>query len=246
MTTGTLHLIPVTLGGDSPVAVLPASVLAIIPTLSHFVVEHEKSARAFLRLAGHPQPLASLDLQRLAAQTRDDALDLLLSPLLAGRDIGLLSEAGCPGIADPGAALVATAHALGIRVRPHVGPSAPTLALMASGLNGQAFVFHGYLPVAAQERRMRLRALERDAVATGATQIFIETPYRTDAMLRGVLEACAPATRLCLAVDLTLPSEEIATCAVARWRTTLRVYGKRPAIFLLGAPLTAVRARPRA
>lgn len=235
MTAGTLHLIPVTLGGDLAEAVLPATALAAVRKLTAFVVENEKSARAFLKLAGHPGPISTLHLQRLDEHTRDEAIAPLLAPLLAGRDVGLLSEAGCPGIADPGAALVAAAHAHGLRVHPHVGPSALTLALMASGLNGQQFAFHGYLPVAAPERRQRLLEVERASAAAGATQLWIETPYRTDVMLQAVLETCRPETRLCVAADLTLAGETVATRTVAAWRQATPAIGRRPAVFLLSA-----------
>lgn len=233
--TGTLHLIPVTLGGGDPAAVLPAAALATVRALGDFVVENEKSARAFLKQAGHPLPIATLNLQRLDEHTKTEAVEPLLAPLLAGRSVGLLSEAGSPAVADPGAALVAAAHARGIRVQPHVGPSAILLALMGSGMNGQQFAFHGYVPVPEAERRKRIHDLER-AAAGGATQIFIETPYRTDALLKALLEHCRPETRLCLAVDLTLPDESIATRTVAEWRRAAPAVGRRPAVFLLGAP----------
>lgn len=235
MTAGTLHLIPVTLGGDIAEAVLPATALAAVRNLTAFVVENEKSARAFLKLAGHPGPISTLQLQRLDEHTRGDAIEPLLEPLLAGRDLGLLSEAGCPAIADPGAALVAAAHAHGLRVRPHVGPSALMLALMASGLNGQQFAFHGYLPVAAPERRQRLLDLERASAAGGATQLWIETPYRTDVMLQAIVEGCRPETRLCVAADLTLATETVATRSIAAWRQGAPAIGRRPAVFLLSA-----------
>jgi len=235
MTTGTLHLIPVTLGGAVAETVLPAAALATVRRLQAFVVENEKSARAFLKLAGHPGPLSTLQLQRLDEHTRGDAIEPLLAPLHAGTDLGLLSEAGCPAVADPGAALVAAAHAHGLRVQPHVGPSALMMALMASGLNGQQFTFHGYLPVAAPERRQRLQEIERASAATRATALWIETPYRTDVMLQAAMEACRLDTRLCVAADLTLPTETIATRTIAAWRAAAPAVGRRPAVFLLSA-----------
>jgi len=157
----------------------------------------------------------------------------LLAPLRAGRPLGVLSEAGCPAVADPGAALVAAAHAEGFRVIPLVGPSAILLALMASGLEGQRFAFCGYLPREKQARSDRIRALERRSRAENETQIFIETPYRNETLLAALLECCEPATRLCVAADLTLPTEDIATRDVAQWRRLQASIGRRPAVFLL-------------
>jgi 16S rRNA (cytidine1402-2'-O)-methyltransferase len=159
----------------------------------------------------------------------------LLAPVLAGEDVALLSDAGCPGVADPGAPLVAAAHRAGVTVVPLVGPSALLLALMASGMNGQNFVFHGYLPVRAEARAAALRALDAAAAGSGATQLFIETPYRNEAIAAAVLAVCRPRTLFCVAVDLTLPSEQIVRRTVEEWRTapTLRLSG-RPAMFLLG------------
>ncbi len=157
----------------------------------------------------------------------------LLNPLRAGRSLGLLSEAGCPAIADPGAALVEAAHREGFRVVPLVGPSAIVLALMASGLEGQRFAFCGYLPREKSERDRRIRELERRSKRERETQIFIETPYRNDALAAALLEVCAPSTRLCVATDLTLPTEEIATHAVSEWRNSTPHPGKRPTVFLI-------------
>jgi 16S rRNA (cytidine1402-2'-O)-methyltransferase len=163
----------------------------------------------------------------------DDAAADLLAPLRAGRSLGVIAEAGCPGVADPGQALVAAAHAAGHRVVPLVGPSSLLLALMASGLEGQRFAFRGYLPRDAAGRAQRIRALESVSRAARETQIFIETPYRNDALLAALLECCAPATRLSIAVDLTLPSEAIATRSIAEWRRARAALGRRPAVFLL-------------
>ena len=184
MTSGTLYLIPVPLGHISPEASLPAPVLAQIRRLSHFVVENAKSARAFLKAAGTEQPLQALQLEELNEHTRPDALDRLLAPLRAGHDLGLLSEAGCPAVADPGANLVALAQNEGIRVAPLIGPSSLLLALMASGLNGQRFAFQGYLPAKDAERAKALREIEIESRKRGQTQIFIETPYRNRPAVR--------------------------------------------------------------
>ena len=225
-----LYAIPTPLGASVD-ASLPAAALAQIRQLQDFVVENAKSARAFLSAAGcRPRELS---IHELNEHTPAGDVPRLLAPLREGRPLGLLSEAGCPAIADPGAALVDAAHAAGFRVVPLVGPSAITLALMASGLEGQRFAFCGYLPRDAGERARRIKALEQRSRREGETEIFIETPYRNDALLGALLETCAPATRLCIAADLTLPAESIRTQALADWRRSRPTLGKRPAVFLL-------------
>jgi len=219
-----LYAIPAPLGG-TPQDALPASALALIGTLRDFVVENAKSARAFLGAVGLP-------VRELNIAVIDEQRDLL-SPLHEGRSLGLLSEAGCPAIADPGAALVEAAHAAGFRVVPLIGPSSITLALMASGLEGQRFAFCGYLPREAGERVRRIRELERRSRGERETEIFIETPYRNEALFGALCENCAPSTRLCIAADLTLGSEWIRTQAIADWRRERPAIGKRPAVFLL-------------
>jgi 16S rRNA (cytidine1402-2'-O)-methyltransferase len=224
---GNLYAIPTPLGATVADA-LPAPALATVRTLRHFVVENAKSARAFLKEAGSdPKTLQILELN-----DRSNVQDLL-RPLNEGNSIGLLSEAGCPAIADPGAALVAAAQAAGIRVVPLVGPSSIVLALMASGLEGQRFAFCGYLPREPEARGEKIRELEARSRRERETQIFIETPYRNDAMLGALLEVCSPGTLLCVASDLTLPSEHIATRTIAAWRRSRLAIGKRPAVFLL-------------
>jgi 16S rRNA (cytidine1402-2'-O)-methyltransferase len=218
-----LYAIPTPLGGP-PAEALPASALQTIRTLKDFAVENAKSARAFL--GGIGMPVRELNLQVLNGDSTR-----LLVPLREGRPLGLLSEAGCPAIADPGAALVEAAHLEGFRVVPLVGPSSILLALMASGLEGQRFAFCGYLPRDAAERKRKIRELEDRSRRERETQIFIETPYRNEAMLAALLESCSPATRLCVAADLTLPSESIVTRPIARWRRT--PIGRRPAVFVL-------------
>ena len=224
-----LYLVPAALGGAA-VDALTAPSAAIVRTLRDFAVENAKSARAFLGALGMPCAMRELRMQEI---TGDAAA--LLAPLRAGRPLGVLSEAGCPAVADPGAALVAAAHAEGFRVIPLVGPSAILLALMASGLQGQRFAFCGYLPREKQARADRIRALERRSRAENETQIFIETPYRNEALLQSLLEGCDAATSLCIAADLTLASEEIATRTVAQWRRAHIAVGRRPAVFLLQA-----------
>jgi 16S rRNA (cytidine1402-2'-O)-methyltransferase len=219
-----LYAIPTPLGG-TPEASLPAPALREVRELKDFVVENAKSARAFLGALGMP-------VRELNIHAIDESRDPL-SPLRQGRSLGLLSEAGCPAIADPGAALVEAAHAAGFRVVPLVGPSAIVLALMASGLEGQRFAFCGYLPRDARERAERIRQLEQRSRRERETEIFIETPYRNDALFGALLETCAPGTRLCVAADLTLASENVRTRPIAEWRRERAPIGKRPAVFLL-------------
>jgi 16S rRNA (cytidine1402-2'-O)-methyltransferase len=204
--------------------------------LDYFVVEHAKSARRFLSGIKTEKPLQSLELVELSEHTATTELPALLAPLLAGRDAGLLSEAGCPGVADPGAELVALAHRHGVRVVPLVGPSSILLALMASGLNGQGFAFRGYLPVEEAARGKAIVALEADSARLKQTQIFIETPYRNHRLLAALLAQCRSATRICVATDLTLPSEWVRTLTAAEWkRSEIPDLNKRPSLFLLQA-----------
>jgi 16S rRNA (cytidine1402-2'-O)-methyltransferase len=217
-----LYAIPTPLGG-APAEALPAPALDTVRSLKDFAVENAKSARAFLGALG--MAVRELNIQAIEHAS--------LAPLRAGRAMGLLSEAGCPAIADPGASLVEAAHREGFRVVPLVGPSAIVLALMASGLEGQRFAFCGYLPREAPQRAQRIRELEQRSRRERETEIFIETPYRSDALLGALLEACAPATRVCVAADLTLPSEHIRTSRVADWRRASWQIGRRPAVFLL-------------
>ena len=224
-----LYAIPTPLGG-APQASLPASTLERIRELKDFVVEDAKSARAFLSAAGCK--VRELNLTELSEHTPAADVPALLQPLREGRRLGLLSEAGCPAIADPGAGLVEAAHSEGFRVVPLIGPSSITLALMASGLEGQRFAFCGYLPRDAAERKKRIRELEVRSRRQNETEIFIETPYRNDALLAALVDACAPTTRLCVAADLTLESESVSTRPIAGWRRAPAI-GKRPAVFLL-------------
>jgi 16S rRNA (cytidine1402-2'-O)-methyltransferase len=219
-----LYCIPTPLGG-TPREALPAPAITAIRSLGDFVVENAKTARAFL--GALDMPVRELSLKVIGEEPDP------LAPLRAKRALGLLSEAGCPAIADPGAALVEQAHREGFRVMPLVGPSSIVLALMASGLEGQRFAFCGYLPRDAAQRRKKILSLESRSRAEKETQIFIETPYRNDALLGGLLESCKPQTRLCVAADLTLPTESIKTLSVSEWRRTKTAIGRRPAVFLL-------------
>jgi 16S rRNA (cytidine1402-2'-O)-methyltransferase len=227
-----LYCIPTPLGG-TPQDSLPAAALENVRELEFFVVENAKTARAFLSAVGMPRALRDLSIATLDEHTKD--VRTLLQPLRDGKALGLLSEAGCPAIADPGAALVEAAHGEGFRVVPLVGPSSLMLALMASGLEGQRFAFCGYLPREKPEREKRIRELEKRSRLEKETQLFIETPYRNDALLTSLVECCAPGTRLCVAADLTLPSESIQTKTIAEWRKVSAAIGKRPAVFLLYA-----------
>ena len=234
MTKGTLYLIPVTLGDDNINQVLPPDVVNIAQNLENFVVESEKSARHFLSTIKTAKPVRELTLNLMNEHTLDKDLSVLLAPLLAGQDVGLMSDAGCPSIADPGAKLVELAHQKGIRVVPFVGPSSILLSLMASGLNGQQFAFLGYLPVDKQARNLKLKEIEKRSQTHKETQIFIETPYRNQHMLEALLSTCQPNTRLCVACDISLESEMIATKTIAVWKKLpLPDLHKRPAVFLL-------------
>jgi 16S rRNA (cytidine1402-2'-O)-methyltransferase len=233
---GTLYLVPNLLGAVPPADVLPERTIAIARRIAHWIVETPKPARAFLRTLGIERPIAALDLQTLGDAPSPMELDRMLAPARDGEDVGMLSDAGCPAVADPGALLVAAAHAGGIRVVPLVGPSSLLLALMASGLNGQRFSFHGYLPAAAGERASALKRLEARSHAHRSAELFIETPYRTIAMLETIVESLEPVTRVCIAADVTLPTESVTTLPVSRWRAIDAArYAKRPAIFILQA-----------
>jgi len=233
--TGSLYLLPNLLGAIEPSSVLPADTIAIARRLRHFVAETPKAARAFVKSLPSDHALQQIDFTELNEHTPASAVAALLAPALAGEDLALISDAGCPGIADPGAPLVTAAHRAGIRVVPLVGPSALLLALMASGMNGQSFAFHGYLPVRAEARAKALRALDDAAMRTGATQLFIETPYRNEAMVAAALAVCRPQTRFCVAADLTLASEQIVSRTVEQWRAAPCLhFSGRPAMFLLG------------
>jgi len=229
---GILYLIPSALGPAATGDILPAGVQARVRALRYFIAEHPRTARAFLKTIDLGAPLSEVRIATLDEHTPPEALGELLQPLEA-EDGGLLSEAGAPAVADPGAALVRLAHARGLRVAPLVGPSAVLLALMASGLEGQRFAFHGYLPVDKGELARRLREHEADSRRLGETQIFIETPYRNDRLMAALVRTCDPGTLICVATDLTLATESVRTATVAEWRRASAVIGKRPTVFLL-------------
>jgi 16S rRNA (cytidine1402-2'-O)-methyltransferase len=235
--SGVLYLIPNTLGegdADALATVLPAAVQARAGTLGYYIGENAKTTRAFLKKVGTERSIQEIEIRELNVNTPAGEIDRLLAPILDGADAGLVSEAGCPAVADPGALLVRRAHERGVKVVPLVGPSSILLALMASGLNGQSFAFHGYLPVDAAERAKRLRELEQQSRKAKQTQIFIETPYRNRALLDTLIATCAPSTLICVAVDLTLETETIASRSATEWKKAPALdLHKRPAIFLL-------------
>ncbi len=234
MTTGTLYMIPCTLGDTPAEQVLPQHVIAVARKLKHFVVEQPKSARQFLSALKPEQAIQSLHFATLNEHTAAKDLAELLAPLLAGHDVGIISEAGCPGIADPGADLVNLAHRHGIRVVPLVGPSSILLALMASGLNGQCFAFHGYLPIEETARNKAIAALEAESAKRKQTQMFIETPYRNEKLFGALLAYCRPHTLLCVATDITLPGEQIQTRPIEQWKSQpAPQLNKHPSLFLL-------------
>lgn len=230
---GSLYVLPNTLGDTPAEAVIPAAALHRVRSLDYFIAENPKSARAFLKRIGFPKALQEVRIERLDHNTRAGDIALLLEPVLAGRDAGLLSEAGLPAIADPGAALVRLAHEKGVRVVPMSGASSLLLALAASGLEGQRFAFHGYLPVKSPELTAALMDLERQSRRLNQTQIFIETPYRNDATLAAVLRVLSGDTLVCVATDLTLESEMVKTRPVVQWRGAAPQLKGRPTVFLL-------------
>lgn len=229
-----LFLIPNLLGDTSWQRVLPEWNAEVIAGICNFIVEDLRNARRFLKKINPLINVDSLQFFELNKHTTEKEKRELLDPLLKGTDTGLISEAGCPGVADPGAEVVRMAHQAGIRVVPLVGPSSILLALMASGLNGQNFAFQGYLPVKSAERIRRIIQLERNALTTGQTQLFIETPYRNNQMVADLLKSCQPETYICIAANMTTSDEMVSTRTVADWRKEVPVLDKIPVVFLLG------------
>lgn len=231
----TLYLIPTPIAEAPAEFALPAGTLAVLHRLNTFVVENAKTARAVLKLVHYPRPIQGVQLLTLSEHTRNDELQALLGPLLAGEDVGVMSEAGCPGVADPGAGLVRLAHQHGIRVMPLVGPSALLLALMGSGMNGQRFTFNGYLPTNSNERLDAIKKLDARSQQHDETQLFIETPYRNAALFHALLTACRDSTLLCIASGLMGPIAELHTRTVTEWRRRGWEAPKAPTVFLLYA-----------
>ncbi len=237
MTAGTLYLIPCPISDQtSPWDVLPAANRAVMDSLDYFIVENTRTARRFLSRAGIARPIDELEFRELNEHTvAGREVEELVAPIVAGRSAGVISEAGVPGVADPGALVVEACHRRGIRVVPLVGPSSIILAMMASGLNGQSFAFNGYLPVKPPERTKAIRFFERRAHSERQSQLFIEAPYRNVKLLEELLQTLAVETRLTVAVDLTAPDEGIWTRTVGEWRRCPRPeLNKRPAIFIIG------------
>jgi len=234
MTTGTLYMIPVGLGDENLSMVIPEDVMQLVRGLEYFVVENEKSARRFLSAIKTNKPVRELNFQLLNEHTLDKDLPVLIAPLLAGNNMGMLSEAGCPGIADPGASLAELAHKKGAHVAPLTGPSSILLGLMASGFNGQQFSFLGYLPSDKTARIAKLKDIEKQSQRLNQTQIFIETPYRNQHMLEDVLFNCSGNTRLCIARNLSLATELVISKTIAEWKKIdLPDLHKQPTVFLL-------------
>ncbi len=231
---GTLYLLPVPLFPGTATAVLSPQVLDTARGLTYFLAENVRTARRHLSEWRLGRPIETLHIAELSQRTPDTDLPGLLAPLRAGTSVGVMSEAGCPGVADPGARAVAWAHAQGGPVVPLVGPSSLLLALMASGFSGQDFAFHGYLPIERGARQQAILQLERTVQRTGQTQLFIETPYRNQALLTTLLATCQPGTYLCVAADLTAANALVRTQTVRQWRAHVPELHKRPAIFLLG------------
>ncbi|MBI1286404.1 MAG: SAM-dependent methyltransferase [Flavobacteriales bacterium] len=234
MSTGTLYLIPVSLGETNNDKLFPNLNLRLLDELEYLVVENEKSARRFIRSTGNKRDFDGLELILLDKRTKQHEISRPIELLIQGKDVGIMSEAGCPGVADPGQILIAQAHQFNIKVVPLIGPSSILLGLMASGLNGQGFTFHGYIPIDKRERLHKLRDMDTAVAKTGHTQIFMETPYRNQHLFDDILKTCNGNHKLCVAVDITLETEQIKTLAVAEWKTQKINLHKRPCMFLLG------------
>lgn len=237
MANGRLFLIPSPLGDNAPAEVIPGPVLERVSTIKRYVVEETRTARRYLSAAGLKGHIGELEFRELNEHTRPEEVESLLEmfsgPNGEPTDVGLISEAGLPAVADPGALLVEACHRHGIQVVPLVGPSSLMLALMGSGLNGQSFAFRGYLPAKPEERKKAIREVEKDSARIHQTEIFIETPYRNDSMMSDLLATLQPSTRLCVAVNITQPDETILTRTVKEWKSSPLNIGKRPCVFLI-------------
>lgn len=233
MVKGILYLIPTTLGDINPLEVLPITVKQIIDTTNTFIVENDKTARHFIKRISPEKSQPSLKMFHLNKFTEQSDIPSFLDPCLKGVNVGLLSEAGCPGVADPGADVVKIAHQKNIKVVPLVGPSSILMALMGSGMNGQSFAFNGYLPIDKGERKSELKRLERLSFEYNQSQIFIETPYRNNKMLEDLINALDQNTQVCVACDITLPTEFIKTQSATSWKKNIVDLHKRPTIFII-------------
>lgn len=232
-TQGKLYLIPTTLGDNAPLEVLPMSVKKVIELTDTFIVENEKAARRFIKKISSGKSQSSLEIFQLNKFTDASELPEFLEPCLKGINVGLLSDAGCPGVADPGADIVKLAHQKNIKVIPLVGPSSILMAMMSSGMNGQSFTFNGYLPIDKGERKKEIKRLERLSFEHNQSQIFIETPYRNNKMIEDLSQALDKNTNVCVACDITLPSEFIKTQPAMEWKKNKVDLHKRPTIFII-------------
>ncbi len=231
--TGFIYLIPTTLGDTEVSSVIPAEVNTIVKSIKHFIVEDVRTARRYLKKIDKAINIDELTFYELNKRTTDKEKSNYLNAAKKGNHMGIISEAGCPGVADPGADIVATAHFMGIRVMPLVGPSSILLSLMASGMNGQSFAFNGYLPIKSGERSKKLKQLEGRSISENQTQIFIEAPFRNNQLLKDILSSCSGKTKVCIACDITLETEFIQTKTVNQWKNQIPELHKRPAIFLI-------------
>jgi len=232
---GTVYMVPVTMGESSVENVIPSGVISNVVRLRYFIVENTRTARRFLRAVDKTFPIDDSVFFELNKHTKPDEIEHFMQPLYNGNNIGVMSEAGVPGVADPGALIVEYAHSKGIKVVPYVGPSSILMSLMASGLNGQNFAFNGYLPVKGGERVKSLKHLEKRSLTENQSQLFIETPYRNNALVDDIINACMPETRLCIAADISLDTEYIVTMPVRLWKKNKPDLNKRPAIFIIQA-----------
>ncbi|MDB4643212.1 SAM-dependent methyltransferase [Flavobacteriaceae bacterium] len=230
---GVLYLIPSPLGQNAPMEVLPLTVRKVIEELTHFIVENEKDARAFIKRISPKKNQSTLKLFPLNKFTLPEEILTYLDPIEEGITMGVISDAGCPGVADPGAEIVKMAHRKKITIHPLVGPSSILLALMGSGLNGQNFAFNGYLPIDKAKRQKEIKKLEKKSFDFNQSQLFIETPYRNDQMLQDLLKSLDRNTEVCVACDLTLPTQFIKTLSVKEWKKLNLTFHKRPAIFII-------------
>jgi 16S rRNA (cytidine1402-2'-O)-methyltransferase len=230
---GKLYLIPITLGENNPDEVLPQTVKRAVELINHYVVENEKTARKFIKNIVPEKVQATLSLNTLNKYTEVSEYNKMIQPCIEGIDVGVMSEAGCPGVADPGAAIVKLAHEKGIQVVPLVGPSSILLAMMGSGLNGQSFAFNGYLPIDKAEKKSALKHYEKLSNDKNQSQLFIETPYRNNKLIEDLLQTLHTNTHLCIATDLTLPTEYIKTLRVADWKKKKIDIHNRPTIFII-------------
>src|SRR6056300_293134 len=232
---GTLFLIPTPLGENAPLEVLPLSIKKVVEDLTYFIVENEKMARRFIKKISPNKNQNELVLFPLNKFTSQEETNSYLEPCLNGISMGLLSDVGCPGIADPGAVIVSKAHRIGITVKPQIGPSSIVLAMMSSGMNGQNFAFNGYLPIDKKQRAQSIQRLEKKALRDQQAQLFIETPYRSDALFQELVQTLSPTTLLCVACDLNQPTEFILTQTAQHWKKNSVNFNKRPCIFILDA-----------